>query len=113
MKTSELSLVPLQLANLCLDCDMITAGQTHCFACGSVALMNLARTLNGSAAEKHSHHELFVVTKRSPRPKPDAFKSIGPNQRPISLSKYVNLRNVLTSVLVRPVRHALAIKYGN
>jgi hypothetical protein len=113
MNTSELSLVPLQLANLCLDCEMITAGQTHCSACGSVALMNLARTLNGNATAEQSHQELFVVKRNSPRPKPAAFKSIGPNQLPISQSKYANLRNVLTSVLVRPVRHALAIKYGN
>jgi hypothetical protein len=47
MNTSKLSLVPLGQASLCLDCDMITSAHTHCFACGSVALLNLARTLNG------------------------------------------------------------------
>lgn len=46
MKTSMLSFVPLQQASLCLDCDMITAAHTHCSACGSIALLNLARTLN-------------------------------------------------------------------
>jgi hypothetical protein len=59
MNTSKLSLVPLGQASLCLDCEMITSAHTHCFACGSVALLNLARTLNGgeyadSAAEGHA-----------------------------------------------------------
>jgi hypothetical protein len=58
MNTSKLSLVPFQQASLCLDCDMITSAHTHCFVCGSVALLNLARTLNGgeycdSAAVEH------------------------------------------------------------
>jgi hypothetical protein len=113
MNTSDLSLVPLQQASLCLDCDMITAAHTHCFACGSVALMNLARTLDGNASAKQSHHELFVVTRNSLRPKPAALKSIRSDQQPVSQGKYANFRSVLTSVLVRPVRHALAIKYGN
>lgn len=47
MNVAEFSLVPLQKASLCMDCDMITAGHTHCLACGSAALLNLARTLNG------------------------------------------------------------------
>ena len=47
MNVSKLSLVPLQQASLCLDCEIITAAHTHCLACGSVALLNLARTLNG------------------------------------------------------------------
>jgi hypothetical protein len=47
MNISKLSLVPLQHASLCMDCEMITAAHTHCCACGSVALLNLARTLNG------------------------------------------------------------------
>jgi hypothetical protein len=47
MNTSEFSLVPWQKASLCLDCDMITAAQTNCLACGSVALMYLPRTLDG------------------------------------------------------------------
>jgi hypothetical protein len=47
MNVTKLSLVPFQKASLCLDCDMITTGHTHCFACGSTALLNLARTLNG------------------------------------------------------------------
>jgi hypothetical protein len=48
MNVSELNLVPLQHASLCMDCEMITAAHTHCCACGSAALLNLARTLNGA-----------------------------------------------------------------
>jgi hypothetical protein len=47
MNLTKLSLIPLQQASLCLDCETITAAHTHCFACGSAALLNLARTLNG------------------------------------------------------------------
>ena len=47
MNTIEFSLVPLRQASLCLDCDMISAAHTHCAACGSAALLNLARTLDG------------------------------------------------------------------
>jgi hypothetical protein len=47
MNSTKLSIVPFRQASLCLDCDMITAAHTHCFVCGSAALLNLARTLNG------------------------------------------------------------------
>lgn len=47
MNSSKLSIVPFRQASLCLDCDMITAAHTHCFVCGSAALLNIARTLNG------------------------------------------------------------------
>jgi hypothetical protein len=47
MNAMDRSLVPLQQANLCLDCDIISTGHTYCFACGSTALLNLARTLDG------------------------------------------------------------------
>jgi len=46
MKIAELSSVPLQQASLCLDCENITAGNTGCLACGSKALLNIARTLS-------------------------------------------------------------------
>lgn len=46
MKSSKLSLVPFQLASLCLDCEMITAANGRCIACGSMALLNIARTLS-------------------------------------------------------------------
>jgi hypothetical protein len=47
MNAIKFSLVPLRQASLCLDCDMISAAHTHCAACGSAALLNLARTLDG------------------------------------------------------------------
>jgi hypothetical protein len=47
MNSAKLSIVPFRQASLCLDCDMVTAAHTHCFVCGSAALLNLARTLNG------------------------------------------------------------------
>jgi hypothetical protein len=50
MKSSKLSLIPLQLASLCLDCDMITPAHGRCVACGSVALLNVARTLSRPGA---------------------------------------------------------------
>jgi hypothetical protein len=107
MNKSGLSFVPLQQASLCLDCEMITSAQTHCFACGSVALMNLARTLNGNAAAGQLRGELFVVGKNSPRPKqPAAFTSIRPHQDPGFREKYADLRKAFSSVLVRPVRQA-------
>jgi hypothetical protein len=46
VNASKLSLVPLQMASLCLDCEMITATNGRCVACGSVALLSVARTLS-------------------------------------------------------------------
>lgn len=46
MNTSNLSLVPLRQASLCLDCETITTASTNCQACGSQALLNVARALN-------------------------------------------------------------------
>jgi hypothetical protein len=62
MNTSKLSLVPLGQASLCLDCNMITSAHTHCFACGSVALLNLARTLNGGEYSDIPAEEQAAVT---------------------------------------------------
>jgi len=45
MKSSNLTFIPLSQASLCLDCEMITAETMSCAACGSSALMNVARTL--------------------------------------------------------------------
>jgi hypothetical protein len=50
MNSSKLSVVPLKLASLCLDCEAITAAQGRCVACGSVALLNIARTLSRPSA---------------------------------------------------------------
>ncbi len=46
MNTSNLSLVPLRQASLCLDCETITTAHTNCYACGSRALLNVARALD-------------------------------------------------------------------
>jgi hypothetical protein len=46
VNTSNLSLIPLRLASLCLDCETITTTHTNCHACGSRALLNVARALN-------------------------------------------------------------------
>ena len=45
MNSEHPNLVPLQHASLCLDCDVISASRTNCLACGSRALMSIARTL--------------------------------------------------------------------
>jgi hypothetical protein len=62
MNVSKLSLVPLQRASLCLDCEIITAAHTHCLACGSAALLNLARTLNGEGASPMARGLAEVVS---------------------------------------------------
>jgi hypothetical protein len=46
VNTSNLNLVPLRQAHLCLDCENITAAHTNCHACGSRALLNVARALD-------------------------------------------------------------------
>ena len=46
MNTSTPDLVPLQQASLCLDCETITAAHSNCHACGSRALLNIARALD-------------------------------------------------------------------
>lgn len=48
MNNSNPSLIPLQRASLCLDCEVITPAHKSCLACGSAALLNLARALSGS-----------------------------------------------------------------
>jgi hypothetical protein len=47
MNKSNPSLIPLQRASLCLDCEVITPAQKSCLACGSAALLNVARALSG------------------------------------------------------------------
>ena len=46
MNKSNPSLIPLQRASLCLDCEVITPAQKSCLACGSAALLNVARALS-------------------------------------------------------------------
>ena len=50
MMASDLNLVPLRQASLCLDCETITAAHTTCLACGSQALLNIARALDQQPA---------------------------------------------------------------
>jgi hypothetical protein len=54
MNSSAESLIPLQAANLCLDCETITAAHARCVACGSVALLNVARALSRPGAHQFS-----------------------------------------------------------
>ncbi len=115
MNTSELSLVPLQQASLCLDCEMITASQTRCFACGSLALMSLARTLNGKASySKPARRNLVVINDSSPRhPQPLTRKDSPIPQHQRLRGKCSNFRRVLVSALVGPVKNAITVGYGN
>lgn len=46
MSVYDFGIVPLQQASLCLDCEVITAAQTHCTACGSRALLGIAGILS-------------------------------------------------------------------
>lgn len=46
MNIGNLDLVPLRQASLCMDCETITAAHTNCLACGSRALLNIARALD-------------------------------------------------------------------
>ena len=46
MASTNVSFVPLQQAFLCLDCEAITPANKTCLACGSHALLNIARVLN-------------------------------------------------------------------
>lgn len=61
MSSTNLSSVPLHLATLCLDCEMITPAQTRCVSCGSVAVMSVARTLNGPRAAHFSCNDGAVA----------------------------------------------------
>lgn len=71
MDTSNLSLVPLQQASLCLDCETITAAQTNCHACGSRALLNIARALDepGYRTSYRTDNAVIhaVLSKQAPR----------------------------------------------
>jgi hypothetical protein len=81
METIKFSLVPLRQASLCLDCDMISAAHTHCAACGSVALLNLARTLDGKGFGDVTPRPMVVahISARSAY-KPVSVSSVRPRQ---------------------------------
>lgn len=84
MKPSNLSFVPLSQASLCLDCEMITAAATCCAACGSSALMNMARTLSqpGHSRRVVTHNVNSTYTKYAER------QTIFARQKRISASDY-------------------------
>jgi hypothetical protein len=68
MTRANLSLIPLSVANLCLDCEMITATRDRCVSCGSAALLNLAKTLsrNDSVELRAAGPEFAPVTLGAP-----------------------------------------------
>jgi hypothetical protein len=61
MNIEKISLVPLQQAFLCMDCEMITAANSRCIACGSAALLNVAKALNGDEYAEPMQPELVTV----------------------------------------------------
>ena len=64
------NLVCLQRAVLCVNCEVISEGNNaHCDACGSQALLNLNKLLNGSHKSKVTFHLPTAVrrTNRAPR----------------------------------------------
>lgn len=47
MHQSPVEVIPLEVAVLCVDCEMVTQSkQGHCLHCGSFSLLNLAGILN-------------------------------------------------------------------
>jgi hypothetical protein len=69
VNNSNISLVPLQQANLCLDCEAITAAHTNCLCCGSQALLNIARILNHRAANVRLTKSSIPLCVASTRPR--------------------------------------------
>jgi len=51
MNSPMLQHIPLESAYLCQDCDCVGNCSTHCPACASTALMNLASVLNRNEVE--------------------------------------------------------------
>jgi hypothetical protein len=72
----------LNQASLCLDCDMISSGHTYCFGCGSTALLNLARTLNGREHASSGSRVLADVTGISARRNPEPHVASNQLRRP-------------------------------
>jgi hypothetical protein len=79
VNTTNVSLVPLQQASLCMDCETITAGYTHCLGCGSRALLNLARVLSQNAADRSFHLEKTPVPISFPLRQRHIFRPIEQN----------------------------------
>jgi hypothetical protein len=49
--------IGLQEASLCLDCEAISGALNQCLACGSHALLSIARALNQTGAKQDSDHK--------------------------------------------------------
>ncbi len=80
MNTRSVSLVPLQQASLCLDCETITTAHTNCLACGSRALLNLARVLSQHSSDRlRSVSTAAVPMSLSPIRQRQTFRPGAPN----------------------------------
>jgi hypothetical protein len=100
MNFTKLSLIPLQQASLCLDCETITAAHTHCFACGSTALLNLARTLNGGEYARTLPGTLTAAGISGRRD----FESLGvPGAISRKPSRFHAVRGLITAVVIAVV----------
>ena len=70
MNITTTCLVPLREANLCIDCDTITAAHTTCLACGSKALLNIAQVLDNRRPSGLVHEDgPSVLQISAPRPR--------------------------------------------
>jgi hypothetical protein len=67
MDASTYGLVPLRQASLCMDCETISSAHSHCHACGSRALMNIANTLDRTGHHSFLHADNPVITAASRR----------------------------------------------
>jgi hypothetical protein len=84
---SNLSLVPLQQASLCLDCETITTAYTNCLGCGSRALLSLARVLSQHSTDLSSRANTTPVPISFPRRQRHTFHPAEPNVEPRRLER--------------------------
>ena len=53
----DVNFVPLQSATFCVQCELISTGNTpHCLACGNNSLLSLSRVLGGSLRQQQTAH---------------------------------------------------------
>jgi GAF domain-containing protein len=53
----DISFIELQTAGFCVECELISRNNTpHCLACGSQAVLSLARVLGGSLRDQQTAH---------------------------------------------------------
>ncbi len=62
MSLQKLLYVPLKSAYLCQDCNAIGNSSTHCPACASEVLMNLASVLNREERPE-TFESLYIIPK--------------------------------------------------